>query len=170
MMFFVYLMLGLGPPLPLENVDIPKRPSAKTSVVLIHGSVVPLTNCVTLAWDASTNTTVTSYKIYAGVNSGNYTNSVVVGNVLTATMCSLPVNVTNYFVVTALDGTSLESTYSNEVKYKVPTLPTTAEVSVVIESSTNLTKWTEEIINKTYFSNQPPSKFFRSGVSVRMVP
>ena len=76
---------------------------------------------VTLAWDRSPDGSVTGYKIYYGVGSGAYTNSVSVGNVTNATVTLPgPTGVTFYFAATAYDGSGVESTFSNETSYTVP--------------------------------------------------
>ncbi len=67
--------------------------------------------------------------MYSGVTSGNYSNSVVVGNVTTNTAPGLTSGVTYFFAITAYDASGLESVFSNEVGYTVPlsnSLPTIA--------------------------------------------
>lgn len=82
-------------------------------------------NGVTLAWDRSPDSSVTGYRIYYGAASGNYTNSVAVGNATTNVLQGLTGGVTYFFAVTAYDASGLESSFSNETSYTVPTgLPT----------------------------------------------
>lgn len=70
---------------------------------------------VTLAWDPSVDTNVTSYVLYWGTASGSYTFQTNVGNRTLATVSNMP-PATWYFVVTARDDNSLlESDPSNEV-------------------------------------------------------
>ncbi len=76
---------------------------------------------VTLAWDASPGTNVVGYTLYEGNASGQYTNRIWVGNVLIFTLSPLTKGQTYYFVATASDAEGLESEYSNEVSYTVPT-------------------------------------------------
>lgn len=83
---------------------------------------LPSPHSVTLAWDQSPSPEVTGYRIYYGATSGNYSNSVVVGNVTTNTVPGLASGVTYYFAVTAYDANGVESTFSNEIRY-VPGLP-----------------------------------------------
>jgi hypothetical protein len=78
---------------------------------------------VDLAWDRSPSPEVTGYRVYYGVASGNYTNSVVVGNVTTNTVPALSRGVTYFFAVTSYDANGRESTFSNEINL-VPGLPT----------------------------------------------
>lgn len=71
---------------------------------------------VILAWDASPSTNVAGYFAYYGPGSGNYTNKVNVGNVLSCSL-TIPIDITNWFVVTAYNFFGLESLPSNEVNY-----------------------------------------------------
>ena len=75
---------------------------------------------VTLAWQASPDPDVTSYKVYYGMASGRYTAIVPVSNTTSATISGLQEGATYYFAVTACDCSGLESVPSNEVSYTVP--------------------------------------------------
>ena len=75
---------------------------------------------VTLAWNPSPDLSVVGYRMHSGVTSGNYSNSVVVGNVTTNTVPGLTSGVTYFFAITAYDASGLESVFSNEVSYTVP--------------------------------------------------
>lgn len=79
---------------------------------------------VSLAWDASPDASVTGYRIYYGVASASYTNSATVGNVTNATVTGLVEGATYFFAATAFDGAGLESDFSNETSYTVPTSST----------------------------------------------
>ncbi len=98
---------------------------------------------VTLAWNASTDSSVTGYKVHYGPSSGGYTNSVTFGNTTTGTIPNLQEGVTYYFAATSSDGNT-ESDFSNEIAYTVPltpgvnlppTLNTIANVTVNEDSS-----------------------------------
>lgn len=74
-----------------------------------------------LAWNAPTTNTdgtaltdLAGYKVYYGPSSGNYANSVNVGNVTSYTLNNLAPG-TYYISVTAYDAAGIESGYSNEV-------------------------------------------------------
>ena len=84
---------------------------------------------VTLAWDPNTEPDLAGYKLYYGTSSGNYSNSIAVGNVTTYTVTNLSAGVTYYFALTALNSMLLESGYSNEISYSVPTTQYTLTAS-----------------------------------------
>lgn len=87
--------------------------------VLIFASSVSAAS-VTLVWDPSPSQDVTGYKIYYGTSSRSYTNVIVVGNVLTATITGLVEGTKYYFAATAYNVLGWESDYSAEVSYTVP--------------------------------------------------
>jgi hypothetical protein len=81
----------------------------------------PQVNTATLTWDAPTTnadgtplTDLAGYKIYYGTTSGNYTEVMDVGNVITYKVEGLQPG-TYYFAVTAYDNLRNESGYLNEV-------------------------------------------------------
>ena len=75
---------------------------------------------VTLAWDASTDPTVTGYNIYCGGASRVYTNIVDAGNATSVTISNLVPTATYYFAATTYNLAGLESDYSLEASYTVP--------------------------------------------------
>lgn len=75
---------------------------------------------VGLAWEASTDPAVASYRLYVGWGSGSYTEAIECGTNLTATVPDLVVGDTYYFVVRAVSAENVESEPSNEVVYTVP--------------------------------------------------
>lgn len=115
-----------------------------------------------LSWDASPDVTVTGYNIYYGGASGVYTNTVSVGNQLSAVISGLDEGGTYYFVLTAFDALGVESIYSNEASYLVPPLVTALKLQIggaaggafmltgagrsghtyEIQATTNFTDWT----------------------------
>lgn len=74
---------------------------------------------VTLGWDANIEPDLAGYKIYYGTSSGNYTNSIDVGNVTQYTIYNLQVNVMYYFAATAYDDANNESSYSEELAHMI---------------------------------------------------
>jgi len=75
---------------------------------------------VTLAWDPSPDAGVVAYRIYYGPTSQGYTNFLQVGNVTNASIVGLIEGATYYFGATAVDGSGLESDFSNETSSTVP--------------------------------------------------
>ena len=78
---------------------------------------------VTLTWDPGTSPEVAGYHLYYGAASGNYTNSIVMGNATTVTVSRLSSGVTYFFAVTAIGADGQESGFSDEISL-VPGLPT----------------------------------------------
>jgi hypothetical protein len=97
------------------------------SFVLLHSpgqalsAIIPPEQNVTLAWNRSSDTNVTGYKIYDGVASRTYTNMIDVGIATNATISNLVQGATYYFAATAYDSLGLESGFSSEISYTVPT-------------------------------------------------
>ena len=85
--------------------------------ILVLFSLIQLENGlaadVSLAWDASTSTGITGYKVYVGTASGTYGSPVAIGNQTTYAVTGLSAG-TYYFAVTATTS-SAESGFSNEV-------------------------------------------------------
>ena len=82
---------------------------------------------ITLAWDASSDPSVVSYRVHYGVASGVYTNAVSAGGATIVTVSNLLEGVTFYFAATAVDTNGLESDFSNEVSgsVRLPNRPPT---------------------------------------------
>jgi hypothetical protein len=85
---------------------------------------------VTLAWDLSptTNGIPNTYKVYWGVATRTYTNSVSAGTNLMVSVTNLARGSTYYFAATALatngfDTNLLESDFSNEASWASPLPP-----------------------------------------------
>ncbi len=107
------------------------RPGILSAILLVAllgslrpawSAALPSAYSVNLAWDRSPDAEVTGYRIYYGSASGDYTNSVVVGNVATNSVGGLTAGVTYFFTTTALNASGLESPASNEVDFTPGTL------------------------------------------------
>ena len=99
----------------------------KLMVAIVLGNLLVHDACaqssVQLSWSASTNASAAGYKIYYGKSSRTYTNSVDVGNALSATIQGLQPNKVYYFSVTAYNAGKTESGYSTEVVSSTPAAP-----------------------------------------------
>lgn len=103
---------------------------------------------VTLAWNRVADPIVAGYNVYYGSKSGGYTNEVNANNATNITISGLISGVTYYFAATTYSAAGMESPFSSEVSYLVPTIPlgvnTTITVSplppaVAVLSATNVT-------------------------------
>jgi hypothetical protein len=75
-----------------------------------------------LAWDASSSSTVTGYRLYYGTNATNFEYSVDVGTNTSYVSADLEEGQTNYFAVAAYNAQDVESPLSNLISYNVPRL------------------------------------------------
>ena len=91
------------------------------SLLAVQGSSLPAAPSVTLAWNSSPDPTLVGYQLYYGTSSRNYSNIVPVGTGASATVSGLTPGVTYYFSVTSVNELGMESGYSDEISYTVPT-------------------------------------------------
>jgi hypothetical protein len=92
-------------------------------VMLAIALLVPLSaqaGQISLAWDASPDSSVTGYTVYYGTSSGTYTGSVDAGNQTTRTVTGLTDGVRSYFIVKAYNASGVFSAPTNEVNGVVP--------------------------------------------------
>ena len=92
---------------------------------------------VSLAWDANTESDLAGYKIYYGTTSGNYSQSIDVGNTTEYTLTGLAENVTYYIAVTAYDLDNNESAYSVELVHTIAITKDTTLPMVTITTPTS---------------------------------
>jgi len=102
--------------------------------LLAAGAVLSVTTAlaspqVTLAWDPSVSSSVAGYRLYYGVSSRVYTNVIDVGSANFATVSNLVDSTTYFFAVTAYDVAGLESDFSDEISYTVPSPVSVLQVS-----------------------------------------
>jgi len=97
-----------------------------TTIIFLNATSL-LAGDATLSWDAPTTnedgtplTDLAGYKVYYGTSSGNYSQSIDVGNVTTYVVNNLTEGLTYYFTATAYDILANESKYSNEVSKTIP--------------------------------------------------
>jgi hypothetical protein len=100
------------------------RHAARFIVCVLFAGLLPSVSLadssVTLTWDASLDPTAAGYKIYYGVASRVYTNSIDVGNTTVTTIPNLVAGNTYYFAATTYNSSGLESDYSTETSYTLP--------------------------------------------------
>jgi fibronectin type 3 domain-containing protein len=146
-------------------------------VMLIASSVLQAAS-VSLSWSPSIDPTVVGYKIYYGVASGDYTNSIDVGNVTNVVITNLADNTTYYFAATSYDINDVESVFSNEIVLTTSDRATIApllsqNVSVsgqfsfnvsgasnglyVVQASTDLINWVPVQTNSAPFTFVDPN-------------
>ena len=82
---------------------------------VLLASTVASAQTVNLAWDASTDSTVTGYVVKWGMRTGGYTSSIDVGNRTTWTVSGLTTDQKYFFAVTSYSAAGLSSAPSNEV-------------------------------------------------------
>jgi hypothetical protein len=142
---------------------------------------------VTLTWSSSNDINATGYKVYYGGSSGNYTNSITVGNVTSFVIPGLADGTTYYFAATTYDGTGDESGFSNETSFNTVSGIAAVLTSVaqsnnqfsftvsgvsgnqyVVQASTNLIDWISLQTNAAPFTFADPNipqfsrRFYRS--------
>jgi hypothetical protein len=79
---------------------------------------------VTLVWDRSVGANVSGYNIYYGTASQAYSNRLPAGNSTNTFVSGLTPGTTYFFAATAYDDLGVESQFSNEISYQVPSLGT----------------------------------------------
>jgi hypothetical protein len=109
-LLYILILLCLTAP-----AQVPPFPSIPTNRV-----VRPQTQSVHLIWNPSTDPSVTGYNVYYGVASRVYTNKLDVGSATNATVSGLVVGSCYFFAATAYNLLGVESDYSSEVSYTVP--------------------------------------------------
>jgi hypothetical protein len=86
---------------------------------LSGSGVAPVQHSVSLSWAASTG--VTGYNVYrGGVSGGPYAQVTSLDTGLAYTDSAVSAGQTYYYVVTSVDSTGTESTYSNQVQAVIP--------------------------------------------------
>lgn len=111
---------------------------------------------VSLTWDNSVDPNVTGYRLYHGPSSGNYTNSITVGNtnVYRFSTSAADPNTTFYFAVTALttnNTLALESDFSSEVAFRHPF------ITSIVKSASQVQLSFTTILGKVYRVKQSSS-------------
>ncbi len=104
------------------SVSVASNATNSPAVISFSGTgVQPVSHSVALSWTASTST-VTGYNVYRGsVSGGPYTkqNSALIA-AINYTDSTVQSGQTYYYVVTSVDSSGMESTYSNQVSATIP--------------------------------------------------
>jgi hypothetical protein len=90
------------------------------ALVFMQFPALATTTSVTLAWNSSTDSTITGYNIYYGGASHTYTSKISVGEATSVTISGLVEGKTYYFAATTYSASGLESPLSGELAYLVP--------------------------------------------------
>jgi hypothetical protein len=102
------------------SASVASDATTSPTTIFLSGS----SHSVTLSWTASTSAGVTGYYVYRGTTSGQYTKldptAPVSTTQLTFTDKSVQSSTTYYYAVTAVDSSSVESTYSNQATATIP--------------------------------------------------
>jgi hypothetical protein len=87
---------------------------------------------VQLAWDESLDADIDSYRIHYGTSSSAYTQVTNAGLSTNIVVTGLSTGITYYFAATAIGTNGLESVFSNEISYTVPSIPLTNDYPPVL--------------------------------------
>jgi hypothetical protein len=112
----------------------------------VFGATLPGSYSVALAWQASASPNITGYRVYYGSASGQYTNSVLVGNVTTNTVSGLANGVTYYFAITGVAADGEESPFSNQIGF----VPGVQTVGIRTASAKQFVLTVSGLIGHTY--------------------
>ena len=75
---------------------------------------------ITLSWDPDSDPSVVGYRLYAGTTSGVYTQTNEAGAATSVLVANLTPGKTYYFAVTGYNSSAVESSFSNQISYTVP--------------------------------------------------
>jgi len=133
--------------------------------ITYHGSTF-----VGLAWNKSSASEVSGYKVYYGTSSGSYTSSKVTGNVSDYELSGLTKGVTYYVVLNAYDIYGNECFYSNEVR-AITNIASGPELSGNITENTCLIKGNSPyIVTSTIQVYENATLLIEPGVVIKFNP
>jgi len=106
------------------------------AILATCGHSVQAAQSVSLAWDRSTDTSATGYKLYYSEVGGSTTSAIDVGNSTTGSVPGLVETRTYRFYVTAYNSSQVESVPSNLIDYTVPGANTPPTISSIADQTT----------------------------------
>jgi hypothetical protein len=106
-----------------KAIDLSRTIACLVGFLALAGTVLGQPS-VTLAWNGETNTTVAGYRLYQGASSRNYSSTTDAGTQTQVPVPGLVAGKTYYFAVTAYSSSGVESDFSSEVGYTVPSTTT----------------------------------------------
>lgn len=124
---------------------------------------------VTIGWDASTDSQVVGYKVSYGNASGNYQNTVDVGNNTTFTLSNIAAGQSYFFAVKAYDGYGNESAFSQELACYTISATAGTNGSIAPAGVTTVSQGSSETVMITPASNYHIADVQVDGVSVGAV-
>lgn len=135
------------------------------ALLLVSAPSAAAAGTISIAWDPVADEDLAGYRVYYGTSSGNYSQSVDVGNVLETTLTGLSDCTTWYVAVKAYDAAgNLSESYSNEVSgWPRPVVSSTSPPSA--EQGRTL----DVVIQGSNFQSGATVKFLASGIAVNSV-
>ena len=120
---------------PAGGIRLRKILAAMTSLLIVSLSLCQAAQTVTLAWNASSDSSIAGYKLRYGTTSGALNQVVDAGKMTTKTVSNLNDGTTYFFTVTAYNTAGIESAPSNQVSYTTNAPPSGGRVLTVMSGS-----------------------------------
>jgi fibronectin type 3 domain-containing protein len=98
------------------------------ALLLLCSCAQSMATDVEIAWNPSTSTNISGYKVYVGYSSGTYGPPITIGNQTAYTVGGLT-DGTYYFAVTAFDNYGVESVFSNEIFMTISTPTVSCDIN-----------------------------------------
>ena len=129
--------------------------AAMASLLVVSLSLCHAAQSVTLAWNASSDSSVAGYRLRYGTTSGNPSQDINVGNTTARTVSNLNDGTTYFFTVTAYNTAGIQSSPSNQVAYTTSAPTSGAHALTVMNGSGDGNYATGATVSVT--ANAPPA-------------